>query len=125
MDSVISIVVFIAIYSVLAFIKLARKNEPGAESMDEVFPPIEGQEGEEYVPEYDYDVQHVPEEPARPASRPRVRPVEHTPAAPKEEPAASHASEPRKEKEKERVVFKDRSDAKRAFLYSEIFNRKY
>lgn len=40
-------------------------------------------------------------------------------------PKSVKAEEPARQKQRQRISMKTKSDAKRAFLYSEIFNRKY
>ena len=76
--------------------------------MGEAFPTIEPvEEKEPFVVEQ-------PRPRKRKNSAPAPRPVQKA-SAPKEAPAA----------QKERFAIKTKSDAKRAIIYSEIFNRKY
>lgn len=87
--------------------------------MGEAFPAIEPVEEEEpFVVEQPRPRKRKNSAPApRPVQKASVAPsaaVEPSPA-PKEAPAA----------QKERFAIKTKSDAKRAIIYSEIFNRKY
>ena len=43
----------------------------------------------------------------------------------KPQPPQTPASQPTKEKEKQKISLSNRKEARRAFIYSEIFNRKY
>ena len=121
MDSIISLVIFAGIYAIVYVIKAAFAGKAGVEvepMMDEEY------SGEEY--------QAVEYEESEPYVEPVVKPkkvtkvkknvsnegVRTTMAAPVQQEA------PVKEK-KERISLKDASDAKRAFIYSEVFNRKY
>ena len=125
MDSIISLVIFAGIYAIVYVIKAAFAGKAGVE-----VEPVTDEEysGEEYQPvEYEEPVPYV-EPVAKPkkVTKAKAKPkknvlnegVRTTTAVPVQQEA------PVKEK-KERISLKDTSDAKRAFIYSEVFNRKY
>lgn len=123
MDSIISLVIFAGIYAIVYVIKAALAGKAGVE-----VEPVTDEEysGEEYQPvEYEEPVPYV-EPVAKPKKVTKSKPkknvlnegVRTTTAVP-----AQHEA-PVKEK-KERISLKDTSEAKRAFIYSEVFNRKY
>lgn len=87
--------------------------------MGEAFPTIEPVEEEEpFVVE-----QPRPQE--RKKTAPASRSVRKTSAAPSAAVAPSPAPKEAPAAQKERFAIKTKSDAKRAIIYSEIFNRKY
>lgn len=125
MSSIVSILIFGAVYLVVYVVKSlgATPGNDGGKPFGESFPSIEILEPERSEP--------VPAPtptvvaPKRPAREPG--PQRHSVQKPARVAAPS---EPEKESpepvRRERLVkFGSKSDAKRAFLYSEIFNRKY
>ena len=121
MESIISLVIFAGIYAVVYVIKAALAGKAGVE-----VEPVTDEEysGEEYQPmEYEEPVPYM-ESVAKPKKVTKAKKsvsnegVRTTMATPVQQEA------PVKEK-KERISLKDTSEAKRAFIYSEVFNRKY
>ena len=117
MDSIISLVIFAGIYAIVYVIKAAFAGKAGVE-----VEPVTDEEysGEEYQPvEYEEPVAK-PKKVTKSKSKKNVlnEGVRTTTAVPVQHEA------PVKEK-KERISLKDTSEAKRAFIYSEVFNRKY
>ena len=123
MESIISILIFGAVYLIVYVIKnlgSAPAKADGKRAVGENFPPIEVLE-----PQQEYSVPESPVSVARHVDAARQRNT----GAPQKAPAAV-SSAPEKKTEaaarKERLVkLENKADAKRAFLYSEIFNRKY
>lgn len=87
--------------------------------MGEAFPTIEPVEEEEPF------VVEQPRPRKRKNSAPAPRPVQKASAAPSAAVAPSPAPKEAPAAQKERFAIKTKSDAKRAIIYSEIFNRKY
>lgn len=85
--------------------------------MGEAFPAIEPVE-EPFVVEQ-------PRPRKRKNSAPALRPVQKASVAPSAAVAPSPAPKEAPAAPKERFAIKTKSDAKRAIIYSEIFNRKY
>ena len=115
MDSIISLVIFAGIYAIVYVIKAAFAGKAGVE-----VEPVTDEEysSEEYQPvEYEEPVPYV-EPVAKPKRNVLNEGVRTTTAVPVQQEV------PVKEK-KERISLKDTSEAKRAFIYSEVFNRKY
>mgnify|MGYP003412747851 CR=1 FL=1 len=125
MESLFPLLVFGMIYAVVYMIKAALSGKEGVE----VKPVTEeySAEPDEYGPEFEQAPQQViyVEPEPKPKKRMRKRtdpnkkePVRTTSGAPVQQEAE-------KEAQKERITIKSGSEAKRAFIYSEIFNRKY
>ena len=122
MGSIISLILIGALYSIVYVVKNLRTN-PGKQggAFSESFPTIEILE---------------PEQADVPVA-PRAEKREHSSAMPKQHKsrveysrqAAVPSTDEKRDieaKTQERLVkLNNKSDAKRAFLYSEIFNRKY
>ena len=118
MGSIVAILVFGAIYSIVYVVKniASPSNGGGSQVFGENFPTVE-------------ILEPVPEEPVK-AEPAVVPPALKTKAWQKKQAAdrapqtkSPVAQEPEK---KERLVrLAGKTEAKRAFLYSEIFNRKY
>lgn len=87
--------------------------------MGEAFPTIEPVEEEEPF------VVEQPRPRKRKNSAPAPRPVQKASVAPSATVAQSPAPKEAPAAQKERFAIKTKSDAKRAIIYSEIFNRKY
>ena len=125
MGSLISLLVFGAIYSIVYVVKrLSPPQDGGKQVFGEAFPEIEMQEPQ---PEYVAPARAAapegrsskPERKARGASQPQpVRPV----AA---EEAAFDKNEEKQATGERFVRLGNKSEAKKAFIYSEIFKRKY
>lgn len=121
MESIISLVIFAGIYAVVYVVKAALAGKAGVE-----VEPVTDEEysGEEYQPmEYEEPIPYM-EPVAKPKKVTKAKKsvsnegVRTTMATPVQQEA------PVKEK-KECISLKDTSEAKRAFIYSEVFNRKY
>ena len=111
MEAVLSILVLAVIYSVVFVVKSLTSKNPGVEAkplMGEVFPEIkiygEPLQQREEVPQIPVKKELKTETAAR-----QPAPAVATPAVEK----------------KGKFAIKGRSEAKKAFIYSEIFNRKY
>lgn len=87
--------------------------------MGEAFPTIEPVEEEESF------VVEQPRPRKRKNSAPAPRPVQKASVAPSAAVTQSPAPKEAPAAQKERFAIKTKSDAKRAIIYSEIFNRKY
>lgn len=125
MESIISLVIFGMIYAVVYMIKAALSGKEGVE----VKPLTEeySTEPDEYGPEFEQAPQQVIY--VEPEPKPKKRMPKRTVPS-KKEPVHTTSGAPvqqeaEKETQKERITIKSGSEAKRAFIYSEIFNRKY
>ena len=113
MEAVLSLVVIAVIYSVVFVVKSLASKNPGVEAKPltgEVFPEIKI---------YGEPLQQCEDAKAVPTKKVVKREVA---AAKPSVPAAMPEAE---KKEHGRFAIKGKSEAKRAFVYSEIFNRKY
>lgn len=116
MESVVSLIIFGVIYFFVHIIKKAFGDAAPAEDVD--LP--EDDEAPLYEEEYpapevvEAPKRKVPKKNVRKASKEATRTTASVPVPP----------EPNNEK-KEHIRIDSRSEAKRAFIYSEIFNRKY
>ena len=125
MESIISLVVFGTIYAVVYIIKAAFSGNEDVE--EESVTEEYSTEADEYEPEFEQappQVIYVEPEP-----KPKKRMPKRTVPS-KKEPVRTTSGAPvqqkaEKETQKERITIKSGSEAKRAFIYSEIFNRKY
>lgn len=125
MEGIISLVFFGMIYAVVYMIKAALSGKEGVE----VKPLTEeySTEPDEYGPEFEQAPQQVIY--VEPEPKPKKRMPKRTVPS-KKEPVRTTSGAPvqqeaEKETQKERITIKSGSEAKRAFIYSEIFNRKY
>ena len=116
MEDIFQILIFVAFaaFGVIAQVRKDKKEESTAspqEVLEDMFPELTLQgEGEAMAPS-------VP--PPTPVRRRKTK----TPPPP---PQAHPVQMPTKpSKQEQRVSIKNRKDARRAFIYSEIFNRKY
>ena len=112
METVLSLVAIGIIYSVVFLVKSLWAKNPGVEAkpLSEVFPEIKMYEqhaGADEIP--------VPQK-----EKVNVKPVRMS--KPIEKPVEKKVDEVVKHK---RFSISNKSEAKRAFIYSEIFNRKY
>ena len=118
-----NIIIYIALAAIVFVVHLMRKlsaddtmpQEQGPhQAMPEAFPTIEilPRPAEEPVP--------------KPAARvQKPRPETHKPVAQGLQETAAPAPKQQTEKPSGRYAIKSKSDAKRAIIYHEIFNRKY
>ena len=121
MEIIITLVIMAVIYIIKVMLGLekgepADRQQPPRRAMGEAFPVVEILEPE---------VKPIP----KPAKK-RVQPSPSTPPAQvrnqKGEPKPEYkTAQPVAEPEKANGVFKDKSEIKKAIIYSEIFNRKY
>lgn len=125
MEGIISLVFFGMIYAVVYMIKAALSGKEGVE----VKPLTEeySTEPDEYGPEFEQAPQQVIY--VEPEPKPKKRMPKRTVPS-KKEPVRTTSGAPvqqeaEKGTQKERITIKSGSEAKRAFIYSEIFNRKY
>lgn len=113
METVLSLVVIGVIYSVVFVVKSLLAKNPGVDAkpvMTEVFPEIKACE----MPFLQEDMQ------PRKKEKKAIRTVsKEKPHEVVEEPVVEE------KKEHRRISLGGKSEAKRAFIYSEIFNRKY
>ncbi len=125
MESLIPLLVFGMIYAVVHIIKatLPGNEDVEAEPVTEEY----SAEPDEYGPEFEQAPQQVIY--VEPEPKPKKRMPKRTVPS-KKEPVRTTSGAPvqqeaEKETPKERITIKGGSEAKRAFIYSEIFNRKY
>ena len=127
MGSLISLLVFGAIYSIVYVVKrLSPPQDGGKQIFGEAFPEIEMPEPQpEYVaPAREAAPERHPSKPERKprgASQPQPQPVRPVAA----EEAAFDKNEEKPATGKSLVRLGNKSEAKKAFIYSEIFKRKY
>mgnify|MGYP003419360773 FL=1 len=125
MESLFPLLVFGMIYAVVHIIKatLPGNEDVEAEPVTEEY----STESDEYGPEFEQAPQQViyvePEPKPKKRMRKRTVPSKKEPVRTTEGGPVLHKAE--KETQKERITIKSGSEAKRAFIYSEIFNRKY
>lgn len=119
--------VFGMIYAVVHIIKatLPSNEDVEAEPVTEEY----SAEPDEYGPEFEQAPQQVIYVEPEPKPNPKKRMPKRTVPS-KKEPVRTTSGAPvqqkaEKETQKERITIKSGSEAKRAFIYSEIFNRKY
>lgn len=123
MGSILSILIFGAVYLIIYVVKSlgsAPGKVDGKRTLGENFPQFEVLE-----PQQEYSAHATPVDAARSIDAGRRR---NTSASHKAAVAVSPAPEKKSEEtaRKERLVkIENKTDAKRAFLYSEIFSRKY
>lgn len=127
MGSLISLLVFGAIYSIVYVVKrLSPPQDGGKQVFGEAFPEIEMPEPQpEYVaPAREAAHERHPSKPERKprgASQPQPQPVRPVAA----EEAAFDKNEEKQATGERFVRLGNKSEAKKAFIYSEIFKRKY
>lgn len=116
MEEFIQIIIFVGAM-VIAVIGQNAKNKKKQESaspqetLEDMFPEIEFQGNEEFVSQ---PIQKPISNPKKVSKKKHTLPQENIPIAPTPAP----------EKEK-KIRINNRKEARRAFIYSEIFNRKY
>lgn len=127
MESLIPLLVFGIIYAVVHIIKatLPGNEDVEAEPVTEEY----SAEPDEYGPEFEQAPKQVIYVEPEPKPKPKKRMPKRTVPS-KKEPVRTTSGAPvqqeaEKETQKERITIKSGSEAKRAFIYSEIFNRKY
>lgn len=125
METIISLLLFGAIYSIV-YVAKSLSGKPGGNGREpffgEEFPTIEILEPEQEQPfaEPEPILQPVAKSLPEPPKQ-RRKPVDRSPQT----SAPSATKTIGVEKKKRLVELNSKSDAKRAFIYSEIFNRKY
>lgn len=123
MESIVSIVVLIAVYSLIAIVKVILSKDGGVEAkpvMGEAFPEIECLEPEELPGEPRIVKDTGKKSKVRDfAKLSDNRSISFESDAEAPEPVSSE------KRNSGKVIMKSKSDAKRAFIYSEVFNRKY
>ncbi|MBR3877373.1 MAG: hypothetical protein IKJ23_04245 [Bacteroidaceae bacterium] len=123
MESIVSIVVLIAVYSLIAIVKVILSKDGGVEAkpvMGEAFPEIEHLEPEETLEEPSI-VKNI-------GKKSKVRDfakLSDNRTLSFESDAEAPESVSIERRNSDKVIMKSKSDAKRAFIYSEVFNRKY
>ena len=125
MESIISLVVFGTIYAVVYIIKaaLSGNKDVEEESVTEEY----STEADEYGPVFEQaptQVIYVEPEP-KPKKKMPKRTVTNKKDSVRTTEGGPVLHEVEKDTKKERITIKGSSEAKRAFIYSEIFNRKY
>lgn len=125
MESIISLVVFGTIYAVVYIIKaaLSGNKDVEEESVTEEY----STEADGYEPEFEQappQVIYVEPEPKLKKRMPK-RTVPNKKDSVRTTEGGPVLHEVEKDTKKERITIKGSSEAKRAFIYSEIFNRKY
>lgn len=123
-ESIITVVVLVIVYSVSFIIKtLSKKGEVTVKPLSkEPFPTIEvlePSEGYSAIPESSAGTQQTVSA-AGSKQQKIARSAQHTASYVKSNPPSDT-----KHKQGKGIAMKSLSDAKRAFIYSEIFNRKY
>lgn len=110
MEDFLPILIFAVIMVVSVIRNMTKENRQGTSTFGEAFPQVDVLQPEE--PEH--------KEQKRPARKATMK------AAEEEKEAVSDTAEKRtSEKRGCKVALNGKSDAKRAFIYSEIFNKKY
>ena len=118
MEEILQILIFVGAMVIAVVGQNAKsKKKPTTASPQEVL--------EDMFPDIETD-QETPIAEPQPAPQPkpvfkRKPRMASTPPQPPQTPV----SQPTKEKEKQKISLSNRKEARRAFIYSEIFNRKY
>ena len=118
MEEILQILIFVGAMIIAVVGQNAKnKKKPQTASPQEVL--------EDMFPDIETD-QETPIAEPQPAPQPkpvfkRKPRMASTPPQPPQTPV----SQPTKEKEKQKISLSNRKEARRAFIYSEIFNRKY
>lgn len=120
MESIVSIVALIAIYSLIAIVKVVFSKDGGVEAkpdIGEAFPSIEPLDPiEEPSPVKNTSKKST----VRTfCTAPDNRRIFLNPGTEEPKPASNE------NQKADKIMMKSKSDAKRAFIYSEVFNRKY
>lgn len=115
--SALGLIIAFVVYAVIKVASSVNTDKAPAvpQPQGEAFPPIEFDEKFEPLP----DTVYVQE-----AAVPAVQRVPKRSSAAAEEPLRENKAATPKQKE-QRIRIRTASEAKRAFVYSEIFNRKY
>ena len=118
MEEILQILIFVGAMVIAVVGQNAKnKKKPTTASPQEVL--------EDMFPDIETD-QETPI--AEPQPAPQLKPVfQRKPrmASTPPQPPQTPVSQPTKEKEKQKISLSNRKEARRAFIYSEIFNRKY
>lgn len=123
MESIVSIVVLIAVYSLIAIVKVVFSKDGGVEAkpvMGEAFPEIECLEPEELPGE-----PRIVKDTSKKSKVRDFAKLSDNRSISFESDAEAPAPVSSERRNSDKVIMKSKSDAKRAFIYSEVFNRKY
>lgn len=123
MVSIVSIVVLIAVYSLIAIVKVILSKDGGVEAkpvMSEAFPEIECLEPEELPGE-----PRIVKDTSKKSKVRDFAKLSDNRSISFESDAEAPAPVSSERRNSDKVIMKSKSDAKRAFIYSEVFNRKY
>ena len=124
MGSILSILIFGAVYLIIYVVKSlgsAPGKVDGKRTLGENFPQFEVLE-----PQREYSAHATPVDAARSIEAGRQQTVSPPRESSTVMPPATSGKKTEETAHKERLVkLENKTDAKRAFLYSEIFNRKY
>lgn len=123
MESIVSIVALIAVYSLIAIVKVVFSKDGGVEAkpvMGEAFPEIECLEPEELPGE-----PRIVKDTSKKSKVRDFAKLSDNRSISFESDAEAPAPVSSERRNSDKVIMKSKSDAKRAFIYSEVFNRKY
>lgn len=118
-----NIIIYIVLAAIVFVVHLMRKL-----SADDTMP--QEQAPRQAMPEAFPTIEILPRPTEEPVQKPaarvhKSRPETHKPVAQGLQEAAAPAPKQQTEKQRGRYAIKSKSDAKRAIIYHEIFNRKY
>ena len=118
MEEILQILIFVGAMVIAVVGQNAKnKKKPTTTSPQEVL--------EDMFPDIEVD-QEAPIAEQKPTPKPQpVFKRKPRMASIKPQPPQTPISQPTKEKEKQKISLSNRKEARRAFIYSEIFNRKY
>lgn len=118
MEYVISVVAFVIVSSLFYVVRslVSRPDVKGKPVLGEAFPRIDV-------------LEPLPAKNSAPLlSKPALQPnaaEETKEVVPVQEPVAAIKEKPKSHKKPDRISLSDKSEAKKAFIYSEVFKRKY
>ena len=115
MEYVISVVAFVIVSSLFYVVRslVSRPDVKGKPVLGEAFPRIEPLPAKNSAPLL-----------SKPALQPNAA-EETEEVVPVQEPVAAIKEKPKSHKKLDRISLSDKSEAKKAFIYSEVFKRKY
>ena len=120
MEEIIQIIIFVGAMVISVVIQNAKNKNKAEktstqETLEDLFPEIEIQENQEVAPQ--------------PILKPILKPIRSPQKVTPKRQAHTHikatAAQTSANKQKKKIGISNREEAKRAFIYSEIFNRKY
>lgn len=119
--STVGLIIAFVVYAIIKMTSSANadKTQAAPQSQGEVFPPVEFEGEVEASPGPAVSAQEV----AKPAVQSQLNRRSAASCAAAEEPVAGNKAVPKQKEEHIRI--KGKTEARRAFIYSEIFNRKY